>query len=856
MVTDLYAPAVVNRAPAPSFRSAIGNIGRGLYAKTAKFAGYKAASATNTTTIGGRLGSNMNSTYANLQRVAMNWTAEDVFKNSSIGAAYIGARINYCSSQMSYIPSTGDPGLDAALKEYLHGDDGYGGVFAKMGVDCSMQDAFSRTADLETPIRGDAGLIWYDDENGLRLMEFSADQLGEIYNIGLPVTCSLQMLETGNLIQTSGSDLVYYAGRYFRGPDCVAYKIYERTNSWYTIPTIYPAYDVIYFRDPSSFRGVRGMTKFATAIQHMEKGETLFQSGMDAANRQAKTALKIQNELGGPVEPVYASNDLPYEGGRITYRERIPDGPLTEYYYTGDTAEFCSPDSPGPELIQGVETSDERVAIALWLNYAFLISCTKVGGAPSRLEVEKASKEFRRIQNMIHRPRLKRISDTVILDSVRRGFFSSSNTNIRKGSWMLPISPTVDAYYSADENVKNMRAGLESPQDLIAETNRDWRVVLQKTEDWAVQVSMTTQNANKRLTDAGYNPTVTTADIAQISDNPQQGAAAENLEKGKTSTGDSKSVAKLALALLDFDESKHPRGQPSNAGEFGSGGGSRALVTAKRVGEGKDSRLVHDSGEDVADHIKALKLPPAWTDVKVNPDPNGDLLAQGKDAKGRVKSVYSDSHNMRQAAAKFSRIRELIQKRDKIFAQNSANLKSDDANTRENASVSALIHSTGIRPGSDTDTGAKKKAYGATTLLGKHVTQDDKGDVVLKFTGKKGVDLSIPVDDPKISADLLARKSASGEDGKLFNTDDAKLLDYTHTLDGGGFKTKDFRTLKGTSTAIEQIKIMPAPKNEKDYKSQVKKVATIVSQKLGNTPTVALQAYIDPTVFSQWQSWR
>ncbi|WP_196301481.1 hypothetical protein, partial [Streptococcus pneumoniae] len=86
----------------------------------------------------------------------------------------------------------------------------------------------------------------------------------------------------------------------------------------------------------------------------------------------------------------------------------------------------------------GVETSDERVALALGVNYAWLISATKVGGAPSRLEVNKAAKEMQRIQNRIHRPRLSRISRTTIMDAVRRGKLPGK-PGVARGKWMLPI---------------------------------------------------------------------------------------------------------------------------------------------------------------------------------------------------------------------------------------------------------------------------------------------------------------------------------------------------------------------------------------------------------------------------------
>lgn len=539
-------------APNPTLVGAVKNILKAGYYATARLANYAAATATTTTRTSSYTGTNLNSTISQMQRVGMNWTAEDVFKNSCIAAAYILQRINYCSSQLTWIPATGDAALDEDIKQYLQGQDGYGGVFSTMGVDCSMQDAFSRTADIETPIRGDAGLIiWEDGFGNLRLIEWSADQLGEIYNFTLPRTCGLTRDRYGNIVETSGNDCVYLSGRYFRGADCVAYKIYERTNSWYGAPKIYAAHDVIYFRDPASFRGVRGFTKFATAIQHMEKGEALFQTGMDAAMRQSKTAMMVMNGRGAPDELSYETftgND-----GQVTYAERIPSGPLTEYFYTGDEAKFVSPDSPGPELIQGVETSDERVALALGVNYAFLVSASKVGGAPSRLEINKANKEMQRIQNTIHRPRLSKIKEVTLLDAVRKDALPP-HPNLMRGHWQLPISATVDAGYTARENIDNLRAGLETPQDLCAEQNRDWEVVRSQKKRAAIAVAIDTQDANKELEAMGYEGTIDTADIMQLTDNPQSAANAEVISKTGTTIGiggTPRNTAKMAAYMGD-----------------------------------------------------------------------------------------------------------------------------------------------------------------------------------------------------------------------------------------------------------------------------------------------------------------
>ena len=254
------------------------------------------------------------------------------------------------------------------------------------------------------------------------------------------------------------------------------------------------------------------------------------------------------------------------------------------------------------------------------------------------------------------------------------------------------------------------------------------------------------------------------------------------------------------------------------------------------------------------EHVKQLVIPPAWTDVRINPNPKAALLVTGKDAAGRSQYVYSKAFIDKQAQAKFSRIQELDVKFDSIKRQNAENLKARDPVVREHAQCAALVMGLGIRPGSTQDTHAKVQAYGATTLLGKHVVEKG-GEVRLQFVGKKGVSLDLPVTDRSLAAMLKQRAKAAGTKGDLFpSVDGGSLLRYSHTMDGGGFKTKDFRTLVGTRTAIDQMKTMKPPKTQKEYKTAVMTVAKHVAIKLGNTPTVALQSYISPSVFSAWRS--
>ena len=290
-------------------------------------------------------------------------------------------------------------------------------------------------------------------------------------------------------------------------------------------------------------------------------------------------------------------------------------------------------------------------------------------------------------------------------------------------------------------------------------------------------------------------------------------------------------------------------GNWGHAGRQGERGGSMARGEGIEAVYDKRSKTWKDkSGDPLPEHIP--RIPPAWVDVKVNRDPDADLLVVGKDSKDRRQAIYSDKFLQQNADAKFARIDELDKKYDGILKE----VKDDIHAGRnvEEASCESLIMTTGIRPGSERDRGGEKQAYGATTLLGQHVVGNED-NLHLQFTGKKGVDLDIPVSDKETARDLIERRSAAGKDGKIFNTDNEKLGDYTKARDGGGFKTKDFRTLLGTRTARETMKGMSKPTNEKEYKRSVRAVAKSVSAKLGNTPTVALQSYIHPGVFADWR---
>src|SRR5919205_3254574 len=61
------------------------------------------------------------------------------------------------------------------------------------------------------------------------------------------------------------------------------------------------------------------------------------------------------------------------------------------------------------------------------------------------------------------------------------------------------------------------------------------------------------------------------------------------------------------------------------------------------------------------DRIQELKIPPAWTDVAINPAANGRVQAIGKDAAGRWQYLYHQNHTRAQELRKFRRLKKFGQ---------------------------------------------------------------------------------------------------------------------------------------------------------------------------------------------------
>lgn len=249
--------------------------------------------------------------------------------------------------------------------------------------------------------------------------------------------------------------------------------------------------------------------------------------------------------------------------------------------------------------------------------------------------------------------------------------------------------------------------------------------------------------------------------------------------------------------------------------------------------------------------MNALKVRPGLTDVQLNPDPEGHRQAIGLDSKGRQQSYYLQSHKDRAAAAKYFRAKAFGKIIPKIKSEAHHLMVSGRENhiTRDAAAIISIIAKTGLRVGSGDDTQADVEAFGAGTLQKEHVSVEGN-KVTLTFTGKSGVQQTKQFEDGSIARYLERRMKKKKEGEPLFDASYSTVKRVFKSLAGNGFSPKDFRTWYGTALARKTLKGLPKPVTKTEALAVKKEVLRVVSDFLGNTPTMAMNSYVDPSIWS------
>ena len=276
---------------------------------------------------------------------------------------------------------------------------------------------------------------------------------------------------------------------------------------------------------------------------------------------------------------------------------------------------------------------------------------------------------------------------------------------------------------------------------------------------------------------------------------------------------------------------------------------------------GADGRPVREPA--TLERIRALVIPPAWTDVWICSNPRGHIQAAGRDARGRKQYRYHARWRTERDAGKYHRMAAFGRALPKLRARVEADLARHGL-SREKVLAAAvrLLEITLIRVGND-EYAKANKSFGLTTLRKRHVTLSGAG-AVFEFRGKSGQPHRTGFHDRRLARVLRRCEELPGQrlfqyvdaDGERRHVASDDVNAYLRDAMGEDFSAKDFRTWAATLSAARALCMESASEDGPPSKKTVATCVKAVAGLLGNTAAVCRAAYIHPSVFEAYEAGR
>jgi DNA topoisomerase I len=285
-------------------------------------------------------------------------------------------------------------------------------------------------------------------------------------------------------------------------------------------------------------------------------------------------------------------------------------------------------------------------------------------------------------------------------------------------------------------------------------------------------------------------------------------------------------------------------------------------IRRKRAGTGfsyvgPDGKTIRDA--KVLARIRALAIPPAYSDVWICPSPSGHIQATGRDARGRKQYRYHPRWREVRDETKFGRMLAFSEVLPEIRKRVERDLGLPGLpRAKVLATVVRLLECTGIRVGND-EYARANDSFGLTTLRDHHV-EVAGSTISFDFRGKSGKNHNVELSDRRLARILRRCQALPGEElfqyvdehGEQQTVGSGDVNDYLREITGQEFTAKDFRTWSGTILAVAALKELGPAGSEREAKSAIVKAVDRVAEQLNNTRAVCRKYYVHPTVFETY----
>jgi DNA topoisomerase I len=284
----------------------------------------------------------------------------------------------------------------------------------------------------------------------------------------------------------------------------------------------------------------------------------------------------------------------------------------------------------------------------------------------------------------------------------------------------------------------------------------------------------------------------------------------------------------------------------------------RPGISRRRAGRGFTYR--NAAGRTIRDgatlaRIKALAIPPAWTDVWICADADGHIQATGRDARGRKQYRYHPRWRSRRDGWKFGRIVAFARLLPRIRRRCDRDLaRRPLSRDKVLAAVVRLLELTLIRVGND-EYARLNRSFGLTTLEDRHVTVRG-ASIRFRFKGKSGRRHEVTLQDRRLANVVRRCQELPGQDLFQYVDDEGAtqditsddVNDYLRAAAGADVTTRDFRIWSGTVLAYRALRELEPATTPREAKQNVLEAIRVSADGLGNTVAVARGSYIHPAV--------
>lgn len=263
----------------------------------------------------------------------------------------------------------------------------------------------------------------------------------------------------------------------------------------------------------------------------------------------------------------------------------------------------------------------------------------------------------------------------------------------------------------------------------------------------------------------------------------------------------------------------------------------------------KDKFYYSGAKKEDLDRIKSLRIPPMWSNVKIDKTADSKIQATGYDSKGRKQYIYNKKFVEKSKIKKFKKLDSFdYNKYSRII--NHYISKKDLSRNCTIANVLKLMEDLNIRVGNDS---YKKEngTYGISTMLKSHLLGD-----TLSFVGKKGISHDKKITNSK-SLDFIKRVIKIKGPYLFYDSTGTRITSqdlnaFLKEKAQSNITCKDIRTYSANKIFKTFMNNTKTGLTEKERKRNITKAIDHTANELGNTRKVCRDSYLCPKVINKY----